>query len=239
MGLVVVEQAPGGVGVVAALAADQRVGDPAEQAVAELLAQEELAAVAAADDFRDERGGERRRGQLAARRELVDVLVEPEELGAERAGDAVGGAGGGVVGADRTEGGVAEHGGQVGRIGRLVVDAAAGAELEVFRPLVILMAAQIGGDMPNPGPADSMRKLINNEPLGAAPDAANPTHQVTEATDAVQRSALTWSPGGWPNTVTSPSRGGRLTEPSRDTALRTPAPSMPSDSVTRGSSLRR
>jgi hypothetical protein len=49
------------------------------------------------------------------------------------------------------------------------------------------MAASLGGDLPNPGPADSMRKLINNEPLGAAPDAGNPTHQVTQATDAVFR----------------------------------------------------
>jgi ABC-type transport system involved in multi-copper enzyme maturation permease subunit len=55
--------------------------------------------------------------------------------------------------------------------------------------IVFMVITQLTVAYPNPGPADSMRKLINNEPLGVYADASNPTHQVTQAAD----DAFRWS----------------------------------------------
>src|SRR5262249_49897194 len=62
--------------------------------------------------------------------------------------------------------------------------------LGFFKSTVILMAITLAADIPNPGPADSFRKLISNESLGTAPDAGNPTHQVTQTADDVFRWGL-------------------------------------------------
>jgi ABC-type transport system involved in multi-copper enzyme maturation permease subunit len=61
------------------------------------------------------------------------------------------------------------------------------ALLGFFRMFIILMVAAISSDLPNPGPADSLRKLISNESLGAAPDTLNPTYQAAKAADDVFR----------------------------------------------------
>lgn len=61
------------------------------------------------------------------------------------------------------------------------------ALLGFFRLFVIIMVAAISSDVPNPGPADSLRKLISNESLGAAPDTLNPTYQAAKAADDVFR----------------------------------------------------
>jgi ABC-type transport system involved in multi-copper enzyme maturation permease subunit len=61
------------------------------------------------------------------------------------------------------------------------------ALLGFFRMFVIIMVAAISSDVPNPGPADSLRKLISNESLGAAPDTLNPTYQAAKAADDLFR----------------------------------------------------
>ena len=55
LGLVEVEETPRGVGVVAALAARQRIGDPPEETVQQLLPKKKLAAVGLADLVLDQR----------------------------------------------------------------------------------------------------------------------------------------------------------------------------------------
>lgn len=62
--------------------------------------------------------------------------------------------------------------------------------LGFLKPFVIFMTMQLSGDMPNPGPADSLRKLVSNESLGTAGDVTNPTHQVSVAADEVFRWGL-------------------------------------------------
>jgi len=59
--------------------------------------------------------------------------------------------------------------------------------LGFLRSPILIMIAQLTAAYPNPGPADSMRKLINNEPLGVYADPTNPTHQVTQAADDAYR----------------------------------------------------
>jgi ABC-type transport system involved in multi-copper enzyme maturation permease subunit len=61
--------------------------------------------------------------------------------------------------------------------------------LGFLRSFIVFMAITqlVNTGFPNPGPADAMRKLINNEPLGVFPDATNPTHQVTQFADDVFR----------------------------------------------------
>ena len=59
VGLIVVEEAPRRVGMILALAANQAVARPAEEALAELAAQQDLPAVGAALALLDQRLGER------------------------------------------------------------------------------------------------------------------------------------------------------------------------------------
>jgi ABC-type transport system involved in multi-copper enzyme maturation permease subunit len=60
------------------------------------------------------------------------------------------------------------------------------------RQFILLLAmVPFGGDTAgNPGPADSLRKLIQNESLGAAPDSGNATVKVTQAMDSTFRWAM-------------------------------------------------
>src|SRR5204863_8898168 len=54
--------------------------------------------------------------------------------------------------------------------------------------IMLLAMVPFGGDtLNNPGPADSLRKLIQNESLGAAPDTTNATVNVTQAMDSTFR----------------------------------------------------
>lgn len=54
--------------------------------------------------------------------------------------------------------------------------------------ILLLAMVPFGGDLQNnPGPADSLRKLIQNEALGAAPDTTNATVKVTQAMDSTFR----------------------------------------------------
>jgi hypothetical protein len=57
-----------------------------------------------------------------------------------------------------------------------------------FLSQFILMPFQ--NNLANPGPADSLRKLLSNESLGQPPDQANPAHQVAFAMDEVFRWCL-------------------------------------------------
>jgi ABC-type transport system involved in multi-copper enzyme maturation permease subunit len=59
--------------------------------------------------------------------------------------------------------------------------------LGFFKSTVLMMVMMLASDVPNPGPFDSVRKLVNNESLGMQPDAGNPTHQVAAAADEVFR----------------------------------------------------
>jgi hypothetical protein len=55
--------------------------------------------------------------------------------------------------------------------------------LGFVKSTVLMMVMMLASDMPNPGPFDSVRKLINNESLGQRPDDANPTYQAAAAAD--------------------------------------------------------
>jgi ABC-type transport system involved in multi-copper enzyme maturation permease subunit len=62
--------------------------------------------------------------------------------------------------------------------------------LGFFKSTVMMMVMMLASDVPNPGPFDSVRKLVSNESLGMTPDAANPTFQVASAADEVFRWAM-------------------------------------------------
>lgn len=56
--------------------------------------------------------------------------------------------------------------------------------LGFFRGFIIMLAmTPFSTDVANPGPTDSLRKLITNEALGVSPDTTSPTQQVTLAMD--------------------------------------------------------
>jgi hypothetical protein len=59
--------------------------------------------------------------------------------------------------------------------------------LGFFKSTIMMMVLMLASDVPNPGPFDSVRKLVNNESLGMQPDPTNPTHQVAAAADEAFR----------------------------------------------------
>src|SRR5262249_10716352 len=83
--LVVVEETPRAVADVAALAAAQRVREPAEETARELLANDEQNAVASSLAVLHESAREQRRGNAAAYGEIAERLVEGGRLDRQRA----------------------------------------------------------------------------------------------------------------------------------------------------------
>jgi len=76
VGLVIVEQAKALIIMIAALAARERVGDPAEETLEQLLSEQDLQAKDAAGAILGQRLPDRRGLVLAARDEVVELLVE-------------------------------------------------------------------------------------------------------------------------------------------------------------------
>ena len=128
----------GGAGRVAALAAAEGVRERAAEPVPGRERQGELRAVAAAGAVLDQGARERRRGERAAHHEPIEGAEEAGELDLEGAMRGDGQAGRGVDGAGRLERRVAEDGAEVRGLGRLVIEAGGGDELE---PRVAKVAA--------------------------------------------------------------------------------------------------
>src|SRR5262249_45073632 len=120
-------------------------------ALHELLAQEHLAAVAAPEAVLRERLRDGRRGQLAARHEIPEPLVEADELQRERGTQLERAAAREVRGAREVDVRVAEDGAHVLDVGGLAVDAAAQREREALRGAEGGDEARVGRVLERPG----------------------------------------------------------------------------------------
>ena len=122
--------------MVAPLAADVRVADPAEEPAHELLPQQRLRAVDPTDLLLDQRFGQRGRRRGVARHQIPQALVEADRLERQRGAELERDAARQVQRARDRDGGVAEHRAHLLGIGGLAIDAAAEGEGEALRRAV-------------------------------------------------------------------------------------------------------
>src|SRR5438132_70453 len=128
------------------LRARDRIRDPAEESLPQFLANEDLPAVAAAEAVLRERAGQRRRGRLVARDQIFELLVEADDLDRQRARDPDGGGEADVQRARQAERRIAEDGGELVGIRRLVIEADGGADGDALVRLVVDLQPRIDAE---------------------------------------------------------------------------------------------